>query len=164
MKQSSRAALDMQRVNSETSLVLAHLKSLTIHLTFLNSVGDNKAVEARDLLRIAAQSCSEALQLHHKLEQVAEFRSSVRRRDLGDQFGDYTSEYNGLIRKIRREFDKMDGAARSLYATASSRINEPGRWDADDQVTDISSALGNLLFILIEVGGGLLRTRKKLET
>jgi hypothetical protein len=163
MAHSSRSALDIRRVNSETPLVLAHLKKMTAHLTFLNRIGESKAVEARELLRIAAESRSEALQLHHQLEQLAEFRSSVKRRDLGDQFGAFASNYNGLIKQIGHEFDKMDAAARSLYATASSRINEPGRWDADDRVTELLPALANLLSLMFDVWGQL-RTRKKLET
>ena len=161
MNAASLAQYYVNRVNKEMPRILGKLRALGAHLRFLSGVSDSKAVEARDLLRCARDAREAAYDLKHSLTQIAEFRSSVGRRGLGERYGLFAANYQGLSRQICAEFEVVEQRARALEQGALARINEPGRWGdaaAPGVVAELSALLGQVLELW-----GLLLVKRKLK-
>lgn len=144
----SLAQYYVNRVNKEMPRILGKLRALGLHLRFLSRMSGTKAVEARDLLRCAHEAREAAYDLKHSLAQMAEFRSSVSRRGLGERYGLLAANYHGLSRQISAEFEVVEQRARELEQGALARINEPGRWGdavAPGAVAELSQLLGQIL-------------------
>ena len=161
MASTSLTGLYVHRVNSELPQVLERMKLLTSHTDLLVRMGSTKAIEPRDLLHCVSEAQKEAIQLQHQLTALAEMRSAVRRRHLGDDFGTFAAGYQGALKAIGKEFDKLTTSIRSLQAVATERINDPSRWGdaaAPGPLTDLLSFLAQLLELW-----GLLRVRNKVD-
>lgn len=159
MSAASLAHYYVNRVNKEMPRILGKLRALGSHLRFLSGVGDTKAVEPRDLLRCAHEAREAAYDLKHSLTQIAEFRSSVSRRGLGERYGLLAANYQGLSRQISAEFELVERRARALEQGELARIDEPGRW-GDAAAPGVVADLAQLLGQVLELWGLLLVKRK----
>jgi hypothetical protein len=149
----------VNRVNKEMPRILGKLRELGSHLRFLSDVSGNKVIEARDLVRCAREAREAAYDLKHSLTQMAEFRSSVGRRGLGERYGLFAANYQGLSRQISSEFEAVERHARELEQRAQARINEPGRW-GDAAAPGVVAELSQLLGQVMELWSLLLVKRK----
>ncbi|WP_140637200.1 hypothetical protein [Methylibium rhizosphaerae] len=159
MSAASLAQYHANRVNKEMPRVLGKLRALGSHLRLLSALGGTKALEARDLLRCARDAREAAYDLKHSLTQMAEFRSSVGRRGLGERYGLFAANYQGLSRQISAEFELVERRAKDLEQGALARINEPGRW-GDAAAGGAVAELSALLAQVLELWGLLLVKRK----
>jgi hypothetical protein len=159
MSAASLAQYYVNRVNKEMPRVLGKLRLLGAHLRFLSAMSGTKAVEPRDLLRCTRDAREAAYDLKHSLTQMAEFRSSVGRRGLGERYGLFAANYQGLSRQISAEFDVVEQRAKDLEQGALARLNEPGRW-GDAAAGGAVAELSALLAQLLELWGLLLVKRK----
>jgi hypothetical protein len=150
-----------KQVNAKMPAVLADIRKLRTHLDFLKSVAELPIIEAREVLNAASQAKETAIRLRIDLVQVAEFRSSVRRRHLGSAYQGFAANYSALSRQIENEFNKLDSAIRSLDHAALDRLHDPGRHGdaaAEGAVTELVGLLGQILDFW-----RLLIVNKKLE-
>lgn len=159
---SSLDSLYVTRVNSEVHGLLARLRDLNAHVSLLSKIGSGSSIEARELLRCATESKRIAIQLHHQLETVADMAHAVTRRGLGQGYGSFQSNFNGIRRRIAAEFVILDVSIRKLDVAVSERINEPGRWGdaaAPSAVSDVIGFIGQILDLW-----RLQRVNRKIES
>ena len=86
-------------------------REICSHLELLIKVGQTKALDARDLLQYVNEARKNAMQLQHRLTALAEMRSMVRRRHLGENFGAFAGSYQGTMKRIAVEFERVHRAA-----------------------------------------------------
>ena len=136
----------VMRVNREMPRVEYQIFVLTNHVRFLSKTD----LDGRTLIEESNRAMAAAVELRHSLNSLAVAASSVTRRSLGEDFGQFQSNYRGNVRNITKNFDKLDVAIKNLVATASEKTNEPGRWgDAamPSPIADLISLLGALMEI-----------------
>jgi len=161
MASNSIIGLYIHKINTGAPRILERVKATTSHTKLLARIGESKAIEPRNLLHCVNEIRGEAIQLHHDLTFLAEMRGTVRRRHLGNEFGAFASNFQGAVKRVGVEFDKMDVAIRDLEKVATYRINDPSRWGdaaAAGPVTGLMSLLSQFLELW-----GLLRVRRKLD-
>lgn len=151
----------VHRINTTAPRVLARLQVLSGHMRFLHSVAGSKAVDPVHLLRVVNEARAEAMQLHHQLTGLADLRSGIRRRHLGDGHATFASGFAGTMKRIHIEFGRLDEAISDLHRAADERLNDPGRYGdaaAANPVNDVVSLVTQLLELW-----HALRVRRKFE-
>ena len=161
MTSRSIAGLHAHRINTTAPRILERIKLITTHLGFLSGLSESKAIEPRELLRCVNEAREDALQLHHQITELAELRSGLRRRHLGDGYDTFANGYQGVTKRIAIEFDKLDAAAKKLQKLSEDRLNDPGRYGDAAASGPVADLIG-FIFQLLEFWG-LLRVRKKLD-
>jgi len=117
-----------------TADVLAQLKELNTHVSFLAKTKVGANFDGRVLMECATQARRHAIQLHHDLEAVAD-SAGQRGRGLSH------------VQDVVREFDLLDASLKRLDRAWKEKMNDPARYgDAalPAPVNELFSLLGTL--------------------
>jgi len=101
------------------------------------------------------------MQLRHSMSQLATAYATVSRRSMGDQYGQFSTNYKAVMRRIRKNYAALETALNELESKARSSLNEKGRWGdgaADTALTELFRMVTDLLKLWHD-----LRIRNKLE-
>ena len=142
--------LAVKTINRDTPRILLSVTDLTKDVRMLSSFSSSKFVESRHLLQRVREITNKALRLKGELARLDDLRSKAKRSHLGDNFGSFASSYQGNVKRIGKEFDKLGRELQRLDRLANNTINQPGRHgdaSAGGPVLDLIGFLTNIVSI-----------------